>query len=119
MIALDPRHLTPAEVAVVAAAVRQAPVEVGFTVDDQHLALNLRLVGKCDCGCASVFFSTEEWAATQHRVADGVGRTADGEEIGVIVWATSTGLAHLELYSFSERPTPLPEPSSIRPSGFE
>jgi len=113
MLALDPRPLTPAEVAVVSAAIRQAPCGDGFAADDLLLASDLRVVGKCNCGCASVFFSTDEWAETQHRVADGVGRSADGEEVGVIVWATSVGLAHLEVYNYSERPAPLPIPSSI------
>jgi hypothetical protein len=113
MIALDPRLLTPTEAAVIAAAIRSAPFGVGFQVDDEYLTSELRVVGRCDCGCASVFFSPEEWTLEHHRVADGVGYTADGEHITVIVWATSTGLAHLELISYSDRPALLPVPSSI------
>jgi hypothetical protein len=114
MIAIDPRLLTPAEVAVVSAAIQRAPFGEGFRLDEVHLTSQVRVVGRCECGCASVFFSSPEWTNEHHRVADGEGYTADGEKIDVIVWATSTELAHLELVSYSERTASLPDPSSIR-----
>ena len=114
MIALNPRPLTPAEIAVVSAAIQRAPFGEGFRLDEVHLTSQLRVVGRCDCGCASVFFSSPEWTSEHHRVADGQGYTADGERIDIIVWATSTGLAHLELVSYSERPALLPDPYSVR-----
>lgn len=114
MITLDPRPLTPTEVAVIVAAIQRAPFGEGFRLDEGQLNSQLRVVGRCNCGCASVFFSSPEWTSEHHRVADGTGDTADGEKIDIIVWATSTGLAHLELVSYTERPALLPDPSSIR-----
>ena len=114
MIAHEPRPLTVEEVVVTAAAIRHAPYGKGFQLDDGYLNSKLKVVGRCDCGCASLFFSSPEWTLEHHRVADGTGYTADGERIDVIVWATSAGLAHLELVSYSERPALLPEPTSIR-----
>ncbi|MDO9439163.1 hypothetical protein [Hydrogenophaga sp.] len=114
MIALDPRPLTPTEVAVIVNALRRAPFGAGSEVDEQFLANELRVVGRCDCGCASIFFVPEEWRDDRHRVADGAGETADGEHVTIIVWANSTALAHLELVSYSDRRALLPVPSSTR-----
>lgn len=111
---VPPRPLTEAEAAVIAAAIARAPVgEPGPA--GNYLTANLRVVGRCECGCDSVFFTTEDWASDQHRIADGLGYTEDGEEIGVLVWAGSRGLVHLELYSYTERPAPLPMPVSVCP----
>lgn len=114
MIALEPRPLTSSEAAVTASAIQCAPFGDGFRLNDAYLTSQLQVVGRCDCGCASVFFSSPEWTSEHHRVADGEGFTAEGERIGIIVWATSAGLAHLELVSYSDRPALLPEPTSIR-----
>jgi hypothetical protein len=111
---VTPRPLTESEAAVIAAAITRAPVgEPGAS--GCYLTENLRVVGRCECGCDSVFFTTEDWAKDQYRAADGLGYTEDGEEVGVLVWAGSGGLVHLELYNYSERPAHLPVPVSVCP----
>lgn len=109
-----PRELTEAEAAVVSAALEQAPVgEVPATF--QASVPRLRVVGRCECGCGSLFFAGIEGATGQYRVADGLGYTDDGEEIGVILWASEEAVVHMELYNYSERPARLPTARSVRP----
>ena len=111
---IPPRPLTESEAAVIAAAIQRAPLgEPGAACN--YLTASLRVVGRCECGCDSVFFTTADWTKDQYRLADGLGYTDDGEEIGVLVWAGSGGLVHLELYNYSERPARLPAPASVCP----
>lgn len=75
----------------------------------------MEVVGKCPCGCESLFFTGIDEAAEQFRLADGLGYTDDGEEIGMILWASSSRIVHLELYNHSEKPARLPPSESICP----
>jgi hypothetical protein len=58
---------------------------------------NLRVIGGCDCGCASVDFEND---SSEHSrpIADGIGKTARGGDVGVIVWGTSNAITGLEIY---------------------
>jgi hypothetical protein len=76
---------------------------------------SLKIVGKCPCGCESLFFTGIDEATEQFRLADGLGYTEDGEEIGMILWASGSRIVHLELYNYSENPARLPPPASICP----
>lgn len=109
-----PREITEAETAVVSAALERAPVgEVPATL--RASIPRLRVVGRCDCGCDSLFFAGIEGATRQYRVADGLAYAEDGEEIGIILWASEGVVVHLELYNYSERPAPLPTAGSVCP----
>jgi hypothetical protein len=108
------RPLTEAETAVILAALTRAPVGEP-DVASTYLPASLRVVGRCDCGCDSVFFTASDWSEGQHRVAEGVGYAADGEQIGIIVWAGDQGLLHLEVYNFEESPAHLPDPATVCP----
>jgi hypothetical protein len=73
----------------------------------------LCVVGRCDCGCDSLFFRGVEDATDQYRVADGLAYEEDGEEIGIILWAFRGYLVHMELYGYAERPPCLPAAETV------
>ena len=68
---------------------------------------DLRVVGGCECGCASVDFAI---AKPEQRIpiADGLGMLANGERVGVIVWGTPNAVTGLEIYDMSASATGLP-----------
>jgi len=67
----------------------------------------LRVVGGCECGCASVDFAV---ATPEQRqpIAEGLGILANGEHVGVIIWGTPDGVTGLEIYDMSASATGLP-----------
>ena len=68
-----------------------------------HLAptiANLRVVGRCGCGCASVDFEKEGQSAKSHPIADAYGETADGS-VGLILWGREGAITGLEIYENS------------------
>jgi len=48
---------------------------------------HLRVIGCCECGCASVDFAIEV-PERKRPIADGLGVLPNGEQVGVIVWGT-------------------------------
>ena len=107
-----PRELSQAEAAVIGTALDRAPV--GEVSPELRASLTgLRVVGRCVCGCASLFFAGIEAAAEQYRVADGLAYAEDGEEIGIILWASRGNVVHMELYNYAEHPARLPEAESV------
>ena len=68
---------------------------------------DLRVVGGCECGCASVDFAVAK-PEQRKPIADGLGMLADGERVGVIVWGTSDAVTGLEIYDMSASATGLP-----------
>ena len=68
---------------------------------------NLRVVGGCECGCASVDFAATTPEQRQ-PIADGLGILTNGEHVGVIVWGTSTVVTGLEIYDMSATASGLP-----------
>jgi hypothetical protein len=75
---------------------------------------SLRVVGRCECGCASVDFRLPAKGQIASIVADAVGKAPDGERLGVIIWALDSELSGLEVYSYSETPATLPVVGSIQ-----
>jgi hypothetical protein len=59
---------------------------------------SLRVIGRCDCGCASVDFEVEGQSPPAKQVADATGTTPAGGKVGVIVWAIDERLTGLEIY---------------------
>lgn len=114
MQSVPPRYISEAEAAVLVATLTRAPLgEVGKHLVDS--VSRLRVIGRCDCGCDSVTFQRRSTTQNGYRVADAVGNSPSGEEIGVLVWAVDDELADLELYNYSEEQARLPQPESIRP----
>ena len=102
-----PRPLSDAESAVVArlCAINDLPVP-----SDEALA-TLRVVGGCECGCASVDFRPEPFAG--RIVAEGYGTTPGGVEVGLILWGYEGSLAALEIYMLGTDTSELPTPASL------
>jgi len=99
------------------AAVIQRALEAAAT-DPSALELasqisQLRVIGGCGCGCASVEFRQPTQGQSAVIVADAEATTHSGEQIGLLVWAIEGQLSGLEVYSYSDAPAPLPDPESI------
>ena len=59
----------------------------------------LRVKSKCSCGCPTVDFEISGEAKPMPRIlADVYGKTAKGEEVGVILWADEGRISSLEVY---------------------
>lgn len=75
----------------------------------------LTVVGRCECGCASVDFDASESVERAAPIADGVGQTPLGGRVGVIVWGRCDTITGLEVYDLGagDDDLVLPEPQSI------
>ena len=75
---------------------------------------HLRVVGGCECGCASVGFVKEQLGVSQ-PIADGTGKTALGGGVGIIVWGANNLITALEVYDLGagDDDLNLPVPNSI------
>jgi hypothetical protein len=109
------RPISEAEAAVVERALAVA------ATDESAPALGLsvralQVVGRCECGCASVDFCNPAPGQNAHIVADAVAKAPGGEDLCLIIWALNGSLSGLEVYSNSDNPAPLPELESI--SGY-
>jgi hypothetical protein len=106
------RKISQAEAAVV-----ERTLTVAATVPSASVLIDqvptLQVVGRCECGCVSIDFLLPPRGQIASIVADAVAEASDGEHLGVIVWALDNVLSGLEIYSYSERPAPLPVLASI------
>ena len=80
--------------------VRAALERCAETPDAQKLlstATTLHVVDQCQCGCPSVDFAR---SSCEHPrpIADGLGITSNGDQVGVIVWGVSDAITGLEIY---------------------
>jgi hypothetical protein len=84
-----------------------------------HLASGvpgLRVVGRCDCGCASVDFEKDGQSASAHPIADAVGETPAGLKVGVILWGRADAVTGLEVYELDVgSASALPPLESLKP----
>jgi hypothetical protein len=108
-----PRPISEQEAAVIEraltiAAVRPEALDLATTVRSLHV------VDTCGCGCASVDFLVPPAGVTPHIVADAAATAPDGEDLGLFVWAIDGALVGLEIYSYSDRPAPLPDLASVQ-----
>jgi hypothetical protein len=111
---IEPRSLHAEEVAILKAALERAPLGEPCAASRTSIE-NLKVVGTCQCGCDSLYFSGIGDSSDQFRIADGLGYTEDGEEIGIIVWASGDQIVHLDLYNYGEMPARLPKAESVCP----
>ena len=109
---VPPRTLSPQEVDIVA---RLIEFTAGQTFDPPDLA-ELRVVGRCDCGCATVDFLAEEVPGAR-VAADAYGTTRNGVDVGVMLWTRDGQLAGLEVYSLADGVAELPLPESLVRAG--
>jgi hypothetical protein len=83
----------------------------------EHLASRtriLRVVGRCSCGCPSVDFEVEGQALPNGPLAEARGRTADGTEVGLILWGRPDAVTGLEFYELDRPIRSLPAVATLR-----
>jgi hypothetical protein len=61
---------------------------------------SLCVIDQCQCGCPSVDFERNP-ASHPLPIADGLGITANGDQVGVIIWGSSDVITSLEIYDMS------------------
>lgn len=109
------RPITPEEIAVIRTTLERAAVspEYGTLVNSLE---HLRVVDRCVCGCDSVEFAEADATDRTKAIGDGIGTTARGGMVGVIVWGTSQAVTGIEVYDLGagDDDLKLPEPESIR-----
>ena len=109
------RPISAAEAAVLRAALERVPKAPEFASLASGIE-RLRVVGACTCGCDSIDFLEQDPARRVTLVADGIGTTPAGGQVGVIVWGTKDFLSGLEVYDLGagDDDIKLPVPTSIR-----
>jgi len=58
----------------------------------------LRVVGSCDCGCASLYFKPKKPPGTVQMLADELAVYPDGQQAGLILWGREGDIVWLEVY---------------------
>ena len=111
-----PRPISAEEVAVIYRALEVCPTgPVSQALRDS--VPTLCVIWRCTCGCDTVNFEHMNESARQTIVADGIGETPAGKEIGLIVFGKGDHVVSLEVYGFDNEPARLPTLDSIRPFG--
>ena len=110
------RPISEAEAAVVERALAVAATDESAPALSRSVRA-LQVVGRCDCGCASVDFCRPAPGEIAHMVADAVAKAPNGEGLGLIIWALNGHLSGLEVYSYSDNPASLPVVASISGCG--
>jgi hypothetical protein len=91
--------------------------------DRQELAAqvaNLSVFERCSCGCPTIYFASNGVPVSRkgERVVSDYLGSVDGEEVGVMLFQTSTQLSSLEAYSCSgllKGPFSFPKIDTLRP----
>ena len=107
------RAISADERAILERALRYAPAD-GADAPSLNQLDSLQVVGKCQCGCASVDFQHLKSGEIADVVADAIGETRAGERVGVIVFALGGNLQGLEIVGYSDNHAHLPVPSTVR-----
>lgn len=111
------RSIGAGEIKVIRVALEKALVGLVDTVAKGAVD-RLQVMGRCECGCASVDFDAQESDQPSTLLADAIGYTARGGRVGVIVWGRPDAITGLEIYDLGagDGDLVLPEPESIEPS---
>jgi len=107
------RRISTHEMDVVRCAVQSAPVE-GIQLPSLENLESLNVVSRCGCGCASVDFRLLGAGEIAEVVADAIGETSSGEEVGVLVFGLNGRITGLEIVGYSDSPADLPIASTVR-----
>jgi hypothetical protein len=110
----DDRPISDAEVELVAWLLSQAST-AGDLSELLPSVPTLRVVGRCSCGCPSVDFAVNGQGAGAAPIADSRGKTAEGVEVGVILWGRDGAVTGLELYEFDQPVRSLPQTATLSP----
>jgi len=106
---ITPRAIQPDELAVLEAAISRALVGSPSRVALKNLQA-LSVIGICECGCRSVYFLPIGRGDT--RIADGLGHTASGKRVDVMVWASGNHVSALDIVDH-ERSGELPVAETV------
>lgn len=110
------RPISDREAEVITEAVNAAPL-----VQDAESFLeglsSLRVTGRCKCGCASVDFGEPPPPGQSARIADAIGVTDAGGNVGVLVWGSAGRVSALEIFDLGagQDGLVLPRRGSLRP----
>ncbi len=110
------RPISTAERVVLERAVTLAPA-AGVAIPPLAGIDSLQVVGRCDCGCASVDFAHLPGREIATLVADAMAENPAGEHVNVLVWAYRGAFSGLEIVGYSDRPTALPVAETVRAWG--
>lgn len=116
---IEPRPISTQEAAIVRAAIERTSVEPLRSALLGTVS-GLVVVSRCKCGCTSIDFEFSGELRPDHKVvADGLGRIADGRQVGVLVWGDERGIKGLEIHDMDEGDPSksLPMAESIEPWG--
>ena len=92
------RAISPNEVEIVNWLLDHALVDVtDYRLD---LVEELRVVGRCACGCASLYFEPEGQRGKVQMLADELAMYPDGQQAGLILWGCEDKIVWLEMYDF-------------------
>jgi hypothetical protein len=110
------RPISEGEVEIICAALDRAPVRTVTEAGRRVLGM-LEVIGRCECGCASVDFDAPPSDERPMLIADGTGTTPRGGQVGVLVWGRSDAITGLEIYDLGAGDTDLvlPVPTSVVP----
>ena len=93
----EDRPISEAEVAVVEWLIENAS-KVGSLEHLRDGIRDLRVVGRCACGCATVDFESFGRTLPARIIADAIGSDSAGRECGLILWAWEGRISCLEIY---------------------
>jgi hypothetical protein len=113
------RPISATEQAVLMRAVEKARCSDIKAPPDLAQVPSLQVIGRCECGCASVDFAHLSAGEIAELVADAIAETPAGERVGVLVWASQGRYTGLEIVGFSDGPAPLPAVETVRGWGPE
>jgi hypothetical protein len=110
------RPIRQDEVEVIGATLERASVRP-VTTSAAAAIHSLTVVGRCECGCASVDFDALPTEERPTPVADGIGETPSGGRVGIIVWGGPDAITGIEVYDLGtgDGDLVLPTPKSIVP----
>jgi hypothetical protein len=110
----DSRRICQNEAEVIRAALARASVApLDETV--QGVIPSLQVVARCECGCATVDFDASASDQRSTVVANAMGQTPSGGQVGVIVWGRCDAITGLEIYDLGagRDDLALPVPASV------
>jgi hypothetical protein len=112
-----PRPISREEADVVVAALEKAPVG-GDRTSLREKVRSLVVIDRCKCGCATIDFESSIAPGSARVVADGLGKTPSGKDVGVLVWGDDQAISGLEIYDMEpESARELPDPVSVKAWG--
>jgi hypothetical protein len=106
------RPISAEEITVIQAALERAAT-CPIASDVIESVGRLHAIAKCGCGCESVDFASHDPVNPSSPIADGIGTTSQGEEVGLIVWGRQDAITGLEVYALGGEGNKLPIPETI------